>query len=546
MDAIVKKLIGMLGDERMDRRCAAAMVIGELRLKEPEVVDGLGRCLSEDNRMLQLYALEALASARTPKIAALVTPLLDHADEELRTQASALLAGQGAKATASLAKELAGAPVTRQRAIISILVRSHDGETIERLLALLPDAELGEYTLNALRGEVEHLTGEEPEELRARVAALLKNKAWLAEPAGTSRALRLLGYLRVPKSVKTILGFTSDKHPVPVRVAALAALRRPLAASSSVDEAAEELLRIADDPDPTLARAAVDTLRTIQLPAGMTAQLSKLAEGRHAETRKFALEALGRAGGNSGSNKVLKSLLAALGGSDPTARETAAAGLGRMEGAGQALAGELASSLGDPERVRLLCRLLRRHPDAQKPAIRQEVGELTAAALEEGTPAAEPLLELLSAIDPDGYAKLLGERAHAHRKAKRFDQAFALFSKLDSAGLLDDESRYAALVSGLCALPSKKELARASRTTDPVLRLLVALLSKGEPVGSKLRKEKCLTPDDLFYLGFNFTESKDDDEKELGAELLGHLAEKAPRTKLGRSAKNKLHLMGLD
>jgi hypothetical protein len=161
MDATLKKIVGMLDDDRMDRRCAAAMVIGELRLKDAEVVEALGRCLAEDNRLLQLYALEALAGQKSPKIPALVTPLLDSSDEELRTQASALLVGQGSRAAASLLKELQGAPVARRRALVSILARSHEAEVMEKLFALLPDPELGEFTLNALRGELDHLGPEE-------------------------------------------------------------------------------------------------------------------------------------------------------------------------------------------------------------------------------------------------------------------------------------------------------------------------------------------------------------------------------------------------
>jgi hypothetical protein len=196
--------------------------------------------------------------------------------------------------------------------------------------------------------------------------------------------------------------------------------------------------------------------------------------------------------------------------------------------------------------VRLYARLIRRQANALKPAARKSIAELAGRALEEKQPGADPLLELLLAIDQEAYAKLLGQQAQSYRKAKRFDQAAQVLARLDSAGLLDEDGRYTALICGLCALPSKKELARASRTTDPVLRQLVALLGRGEPVARQLKKEKCLTDDDLFYIGFNFSESKDEDEQAFGAELLSHLAETAPRSKLGRSAKNKLHLMGLD
>jgi HEAT repeat protein len=539
MDATAKKIVGMLSDERMERRCAAAMVLAELRLKESEVVEALGRCLAEDHRLLQLYALEALAGSRAPKVAGYVTPLLDHPDEEVRTQAAALLASQGSRAAAALAKDLLTAPLSRRRAIVSILARNHDGEIFHRLCQLLPDAEIGEYTLNALRSEVEHLDPDAADSLRTKVTALLKDKMWLSDAAGTGRALRLLGYLGSSKTVKLILPFASEKNAVPVRLAALAALRRPLAAAPSTERAVQVLLGYTDDPDATLARAALDTLRGLKLPEDAGKLLLSLAEGRHAETRRFALEALGR----SGNQSVMKSLLGHLAGDDPAAREAAASSLARMEGAGAALVKELETAGDDLERVRVLCRLVRRHPDPLKPASRQSISDLAQKAMDRGRATAEPLLDLLAAMDPEGYAALLTDRALAHKRAKRYDQALTLLSKLEAARLLDDEGRYAALVSGLASRPSKKELGRASRTTDPVLRFIVALLENGDNVAKRMVQDKSLTPDDLFYIGFNFVESKDEDEKEFGGALLAHLAAGGARTKLGRSAKNKLHLV---
>jgi hypothetical protein len=300
------------------------------------------------------------------------------------------------------------------------------------------------------------------------------------------------------------------------------------------------MLVYADDPDPTLARAALDTLRGIKLPTGATEQLMKLSESRHAEGRKFALEALGR----SSNTKVIRRMLDHLGGDDPAARDAAARSLSRMEGATAALLKEL-QSCEDLALLRELCRLLKRHAQRIKPAARKVITDLTIEALESGDPAAEPLLDLLATVEPESYSEVLFDRAMAHKRAKRSEQAFSLLCRLDDAGLLEDDGRYAAVVTGLSALVSKKELGRATRTTDPILRQLVELIDGGYPVATKLKREKSLSAEDLFFVGFNFSESKDEDEKEFGGALLSHLATQSPRSKLGRSAKNKLRLMGL-
>ena len=58
----------------------------------------------------------------------------------------------------------------------------------------------------------------------------------------------------------------------------------------------------------------------------------------------------------------------------------------------------------------------------------------------------------------------------------------------------------------------------------------------------RLRKERALTPEELFYIAFNFAEGGGE-EKALARELLAHVAAKSSRTKVGKAAKNKLRLL---
>jgi len=48
----------------------------------------------------------------------------------------------------------------------------------------------------------------------------------------------------------------------------------------------------------------------------------------------------------------------------------------------------------------------------------------------------------------------------------------------------------------------------------------------------------------IYGLGFRLLESHDDADQELGAELLEGIMEERPRSKLARSARNKLKLSG--
>jgi hypothetical protein len=539
---VIRKIVGMLDDDRIERRCAAAMVLAELRVDDAKTVQKLCDCLDQQPAVLQLYALEALGAARAKKIGAQLTPLLDSPDAEVRARASALLASQGSRATAALTRELDDAPPARRRALVSIMARHHDKTTFERLLALLPDPELGDDVLQTLRGEFDELSATEARMLRDLLTRRLKDKSWMANEAGAARTVRLLGYFREAKLISGLLPFAEPKRPLLVRRAALAALRRPLNAGAPTAAVLKTLLNHADDAEAAIARAAVETLRGLKLGAQQISTLCRLARSEHAEARRFGVEALGR----FDDEAAVTVLIEVLGGDDPVARDAAGRALSRLDGAGPALVASLQRVIEDREAIARLCRLLRPHTTGLKPKARRAIAELAVEALEAGMPAAEPLLELLRIADPKGYADLLREKAMKLKRAKQHDHAFALLCRLEQGGLLEEEGRYAALVSGLCATAAKKDLGRATRTTDPVLRQAVELVTAGYPVAGKLKREKALTPEDIFFLGFNFAESKDEDERDFGGALLGHLVAKSPRSKLGRSAKNKLRLVGLE
>ena len=62
------------------------------------------------------------------------------------------------------------------------------------------------------------------------------------------------------------------------------------------------------------------------------------------------------------------------------------------------------------------------------------------------------------------------------------------------------------------------------------------------PLIEALKKERSLTPEEIFALGFGLVE-RSGDERNVGKDLLVHVANKFPRNKIGKSAKNKLKLI---
>lgn len=542
-DPLLQKILDMLGDERLERRCAAAMVLGVLQPKDAAVGEALGAALGEAGPLAS-YALEALAALRPRKLPSYLSPLLDSPDEDLRLRVTELLTELGGAAVRELGQQLdvEGASTPRRKAIVRIIGAEHTAETFERLLALLGDAELGEVVRNTLRSELDRMDAPAQKQLREALLARLKRKTWLAQEVQAAQTVRLLGYFRDATLVAVFLPFAASGQPTLVRRAAIAALRRPLTESKSTAKALQVLLECASEQDSAIARAALDTLRGLSLGDEQAAALQALAAAHHAEVRAWAVERLGSLGGTT----AVRVLIDRLDGDDPAARDAALRALRQMDDVGPALVKRLGEVLDDPAAVDRFVRLLSRHTDELKPAARRKITELALGAQDRAHPAAAVLLRLVATVDPEAYAQAIVERAQKHRKGKRYAEAFEALLQLDEADLLTEEPRYLALVCGLLCTEDKKALARAPRGSHVVLRQATRLVATGFALASKLRKERSLEPEHLFYVGFNLIESKDDDERELGATLLEQLASAGPRSKLGKSAKNKLKLCGLD
>jgi len=70
------------------------------------------------------------------------------------------------------------------------------------------------------------------------------------------------------------------------------------------------------------------------------------------------------------------------------------------------------------------------------------------------------------------------------------------------------------------------------------------LAAKGYPVAKQLTREKDVSDEAIYALGFRLLESADGSNEELGAELLQGIIDERPRSKLAKAAKNKLKLTG--
>ncbi|MEZ4399996.1 MAG: hypothetical protein R3B06_08255 [Kofleriaceae bacterium] len=597
-------VIALLEHERVDLRAAATTVLAAVGKGDGAVEQGLIGRLADDDGVVRRLALEALVDHGTTGLAPQLVALLKGDDDGLAARAAEVLADQLAAAEPTLRKELGHGPVGARRAIAQLLVKRGTVAAFDALLDQLGDGDVGEAILQLIRHELDGGdaklsdlvwkaatgrvgdTGKRLDKELARVAkehakgagapaAKGKGKA-KAAPADAAPGdgarfdptrdpsvaplvtehtalLRLLGYLARPQSQALLVGQAQPSRARPVRFAAIASLRRIVAAGESkgTDAAIAALIEYADGDDLGIAQAAVDTLKGARVPEALAKPFAALAKSKNPAAQKLAMERMPAGGGAA----ALKALVEALGGDDVTARDAAARGLAKAPEAVVPMTRALLATT-DEQVARRYAGALRAHRGHVASAAIDELAAAAQAHLErhgKGKATADSILlervltELLADLAPARHVELLFDYARRLRKGGKPGEAFAVLKPflrtrgdLDLA--IDDDARFFLAVLGLRAAGTA--ILRASHADDPVLAQFGRLARSGYPVAKKLSKDKDVDDEEIYGLGFRLLESGEDNDKELGAELLEGIVDERPRSKLAKAAKNKLKLTG--
>jgi len=603
-------VIDLLEHDRVDLRAAAATVLAAVGKGDGNVVTALTGRLEDPDPVVRRIALEGLADMGATGIASRLVPLLRGDDETLAERAAQLLAQQGSAAETALRKELGQGTVQARRAMASLLLRRGTAAAIEAVLDQLADPELGEQALQLLRAEIDHgndkVVGLVEAGAQARAidvgkrlqkewARAVKDSQKVREAAdkvtkgapkkvaksksngnGHAQAvvgpdptrdpqvvaavfelgllLRLIGYMARPSALALLVPHTGEDRPRSIRLAAIAALRRIVAAQEAkgTDKAIETLIALADGDDLAVAQSAVDTLRGARIPERLAKSFAGLAKSKNTAAQTLAMERMPAGGGAS----AVKALIEALGGSDPTARDAAARGLAKAPEAVLPLSRALVGAT-DPEIARRYSGALRAHRGHVSSAAADELVEAARHHLDlhaRGKATADTILlertliETLAEVAPARHVEIVFDHARKLRKTGKPIEAFAALKPLlrthaDLDAAIDDDNRFLMAVLGLQALG--EGILRSTGADQPVLEQFARLATRGYPVAKKLAREKDVGDEDVYALGFRLLESKDSaDDQELGAELMQGIVDERPRSKLAKNAKNKLKLSG--
>jgi hypothetical protein len=371
--------------------------------------------------------------------------------------------------------------------------------------------------------------------------------------AALGALLRLIGYLARPETQSVLLKHAGGDQPRPVRLAAIAGLRRIVAhgEAKGTEKVIEAMIDLADGDDASVAQAAVDTLHGARIPEALAKRFAALAKSGNTAAQKLAMERLPAGGGAS----ALKALIDALGGNDPTARDAAGRGLAKAPEAVLPITRALLAAT-DEQIARRYAGVLRSHRGHVSNQAIDELVERTREDLErhaKGKATADEIVlerviaELIADVAPARHVELLFDRARKLRKAGKSVEAFGslkplLRSRADIDTAIDDEQRF--LLARLALESAGDGLIRTTRTDDPVFEQFARLAAKGFPVAKRLAREDEASDESIYALGFRLLESGDGAHEDLGAELLQGIIDERPRSKLAKAARNKLKLTG--
>jgi HEAT repeat protein len=533
----VEKIAKMLLGDSIEKQIAAAIVLGELRAKGPEVVNALSHALDSDIPLLQRHALTALAKAGAKKALPKIFVLLTSSDAEVRRAAAEAVASTGEEVVSTIRSRMTTASPEERRALDGILAELGGKDAFTTLLDGLATA-VGEAANQAAIAVRSHVKNADAKERRGYFSAVEKFlqplKKGTRPPEAIAAAVKILGYLEDDKALPTLLAFASDKKAAPViRQEAIIALRFSLGETKSAPKVVDALLDAAEAEDRTLAQTALHTLGSLSVPAAALKRLHKLVAHPDIERGRFVIEHLGR----QKDADAAKALVDVLTKSDKKRAEIAAAALDKNELAVPLLAKALLE-IGDPDRIWMIRNVLR--PNAKKiaTAVRKSLLELAMKRFGGGERNWEALFDVARDADADGAAEALRALAQKLKKSKNEEKALAVYRMLAKSDRATDDDRFAA--ASLELAKSNRDTRPASRAGDEALKQLATLAGRGYDVTTALRKDRGVDLEQMFYVGFHFLE----EGHPAGEELLNEVVKQGGRAKIAKMAKNKLALQG--
>lgn len=536
MDNTLQDILTLIENGTVEQRCAALVVLGALKANNAAVVKLVGSLLDQPNPMLKDYALRYFEEVQPKNNIAQLLRMLDDPDKEMQERAVRSLSGAGQAAVQPLLQGLAGASRAWQLNAARVLCQVRGKAAIKGLLQLLAGGtdESNRVICDLMTPALRDMDAKELDTLYEDVDSFAAKLDVKEQRPAIVSAMRLLGQLGRPAARRWLFKFIgADQHPA-VRAHALVALLRCLREQDIRKDEYAKLFPILEEKEfSEAARLTLDLLDAHELPSDARALLAKLMQSPHSDVQKFALRKMG----DVGTPATVRTLVEQLGDPDYRRRDVAASSLRKIPEARGALLKEL-TACDDASKAWTIAELLPSFDGKWRQDTLDALWKRLQTAIEHEERIHTAFLHVLKRADAEFTYRQLAEHGAKLVKAKKFKEAVAFLLPLKDFPAVKPENKFHLALAHL-KLHSHTV---ASNRQHPAVELFTDLYrGSAYPVFETLKKEKSLAPEDLFALGFSLVE-RPGQERGLGIDLLEHIAEKFPRNKIGKSAKNKLKL----
>jgi HEAT repeat protein len=538
VDKTLKGLIGLVSAADVEVRCAALLVLTHLEAPDDAVVRAVAEALKGPNVVARDFAIGYFERVRPSDGICCLTPLLDAHEDAVRSRVVAILAEYGAPAVTAVRKLVKDAPRRRLNAIIELCARVRSGAALDLLFDLMhsDDFDTNRAACDALIQTVPSLGAATRSDLFERTERLA------AGAKGHRTALvasaKMFGAIGEPKARKRLFAMLNEREPHVVRTHALHALVQCLRGQKLAANEVDQLLPLLDSDDEAgVLRPAIRLLEEQTLDRRYLNLLNRLAESPQPLVKRFAVQKLG----TFDSTPVAKTLIGYLTDDSQARRNQAIASLKQMAAARTLLVKEFLAC-DDERKAWALADILLAHDRNWRRDVLDAVWKRLESTFEKREDRLfAAYFHFLNMVDSESLVQRVRQRAEQLRRGKKFAVSAKWWHSIKDLPGFDEEARFALAVTELKSHP--RSVSTPARRGDTALDALRLLATSAFPLTERLRRERALTPEELYYVGFNLGEGRGE-ERVVGRDILEYVADKHSRAKAGKAARNKLQLLG--
>jgi len=537
MDDTLQNILTLVEKGTVEQRCAALLVLAALKIDNGATAKLVGTILESAHPVLKDYALRYFEAVQPKRHTAPLLKLLDDPDREMQERAVKSLTAVGQAAAQPLLQSATNASRTWQINAARVLAAVRGRAALKGLLHMLNAGsdETNKIICDLLTPALREADAKELDAFYGDVEAFAASLDVKQQRPALVSALRLLGQMGRPQARRWLFKFVGADHAPAVRAHALVALLRCLRDQDLRKDEYGKLFPLLEEAEfSEVTRLTLDLLDAHELPDDSRGLLAKLMQSPHGEVQKFALRKMG----DVATPATIRTLVEELGDADYRKRDVAAASLRKIPEARSALIKELIGC-DDPSKAWSIAELLPSFEGKWRQETLDALWKRLQAAIGAEERIQTAFLHVLKQADAEFVREKLAEHGARLVKNKKYKEAVTFLAPLKDFPEGKPDSKFHLA----CAQLKLHAHTLATNRQHPALELFSELYrGSAYPVFETLRKDKSLTPEELFTLGFGLAE-RSGHERTLGVDLLEHVAEKYPRNKIGKSAKNKLKLV---